>query len=410
MKKIESFLWKHSFSLKSLIALLWVLWAVQLFFPLKEILVEDMKYLRNRDVEKEIQDSLKLQEFADEKLKKANAGRISYSPQRYFKDLKEIEERRNSPDVFFPQYEVDHLIQLVMDNIKKGYYKWQEFEEARSYYQQKEESSGGKRTISGFENVRWQGVLPWLIAFYQRSILLAFFLYLIRMAQREKNILGTILAEKKKFILATLAWPFFIHKYPFNVVREIRVEAELRRLKGLFRVFSVKEARLVKEVANSSYYKEWLFDFHLQNRGSFGRGLFVALMATLILHLFFPSNLRASETRIRGPVLMLCQGESQTTIVQDLTDSDDDQQVEQWGIPPAVESFMPLLLIVIVKFFKSIWYSREPDSIDRVPRISLFGVVLNFINQTEKGEKDEYGQKDDLLWCFTGWSSRNCFC
>ncbi|MBZ9577711.1 hypothetical protein KJA13_01595 [Patescibacteria group bacterium] len=401
MKKIEHILRRYDTMLKIVLLALWLLWALPLFSPLKEFLAREAESLVSRDTKKIKQESLELLEFAGEEVKRAKVEGISYSPQKYFEDLKEIEEKRDSSETFYPQYEVDQLRGLASDNLKKGYYKWHKWEKACSIYNNWRKENTPEENFFPIEKVSLRGVLSRSTIFYLRSMLLVLFFYLIRMAQRYKSILGTILADKKKFILAILGWFFYIYEYPYNVVREIRVEAELRRLKGLFRVFSAKESKLVREVANSSYYKQWIAEYRQQNRGSFRRGLFLALMATLFLHLLLSSSLRASEKRIRSPGLILCRAENQIETEQNLNDdtSEDTHQVERWGIPPEIGLPEPPLLVMIVRFLKEIWRSRQPDSIDRVPRSSLFGVINVNINQTMKGKRNEYGQKDNLVGC-----------
>lgn len=408
MKKIENILSEYGFVLKIVLSVLWILWAVQFFSPMKKIILEEMLYQKTRDPEVERKEILAMRKFAKEKLKQARTEGVFYSPEEYFQDLKEIVEMVQLKKTIRPQAEITQLQQLSWINIRNEQYTMKDIEKASSVYERWCEENLADR--ESLKEITWQKALSYLITLYRRSIFLVLFFYLVRMTDR-KGILETILAEKKKFVLAVILWPFCFSKYPYNVVREIRVEAELRRLKGLFRVFSAKESKLVREIANSSYYKQWIAEYRQQDRSNFQRGLFVAMVATLFFHLLLPSNLRASEKRVRSPGLVVIAAGDQIDTSQNLTEDapEDNQQVEQWALPPGIEFFEPLLLIVIVKFLKNIWHSREPDSIDRVPRSSLFG-VFNFINQTMKGTRNEHGQEDNLLSDFTGWSRRICLC
>ena len=82
--------------------------------------------------------------------------------------------------------------------------------------------------------------IAWLKMFFVRGMILSLFLYLIRMFNY-RGISHTVLADKKKFLLALIFWPLFLTKYPFNVIREIRVEVELRRMGNIFRRLSSRE-------------------------------------------------------------------------------------------------------------------------------------------------------------------------
>lgn len=407
MKKIEYILGEYGFVLKTLLSIVWVLWAIQLFIPMKKTISEEMLYQETRDWEVERKETLAVRKFAKEKLKQAEAEGVFYSPEEYFQDLKDILGMVQLKKAIRPQAEISQLQQLSWINIKNEQYTMKDVEKARSVYKIWNEENLAE--IESLKEITWQSALFWLTTFYWRTVFLVFFFYLARMADRN-GVLETLLAEKKKFVLAIIFWPVYFFKYPYNVVREIRVEAELRRLKGLFKVFTAREAGLVREVANSSFYKQWLAGFRQQNRHNFQRGLFLALMATLLIHLLASSNLRASEKRVRSPGLILCQAENQTNTEQNLTDSTDENthQVEEVGIAPEIGLFDPPLLLMIVEFLKKTYHSRQPDNIDCVPRFSLFG-VLNIINQTVKGEKHEYGQENNLLGCLT-WGRKICFC
>ena len=141
----------------------------------------------------------------------------------------------------------------------------------------------------------------WFVIFYLRMMPLSALLFLVRMSQR-KGILQTILSDKKAFLLAVLAWPYGLVRYPYNIVREIRVEAELRRLGKLFRWLTPDEREKVREVANSSAYRPWIVEHRRLNAGLPQRWLLVALLGTVLLNLILPVLGSQSHTRpIRGP-------------------------------------------------------------------------------------------------------------
>ncbi len=144
------------------------------------------------------------------------------------------------------------------------------------------------------KNATWSGIWGWVWVFYLRSLLLVLPLYLLRMMRR-KGVLATILADKRAFLLYWLVWPVGLFKYPYNVVREIRVEAELRRLGEAFRRFTSDEKEFVRAIANSASYRGWLKSYQSQNRGRFQRNLVLAMMATIILWLGCPLTMTKSS-------------------------------------------------------------------------------------------------------------------
>jgi len=419
MKRIEYILRKFGWPLRIGLFLLCTFWACQLAKPAKESMKNNAERYKNWSFEEEKTRVQELYSFRNKLYEQAREKNENYSPSMYFADLASIESKKEelrideNLAIHFPDTQVD-FYQLASKNVFSGRFEWRDVEKAGEEFRQQ----NGRAYVEQYglaykmKSIQWNKFIHWGKTAYLRMIFIALFLYFVRISERSgSTILETILAEKKKFVLATIFWPVYFFKYPHNVVREIRVEAELRRLKGLFKAFTIREAGLVREVANSSFYKQWLAEYHQQNIGNFKRGLFLALITTLFIHLLFSSNLRASEKRIRSSGLILCQIENQTNTEQNLTDdtNENTHQVEQWGVSPGIEFFGLLLLIVIVKFLKNIWHSKEPDNIDCVPRSSLFS-VLNIINQTVKGEKHEHSQKNNLLGCFTDWSNRSCIC
>jgi len=419
MKRIEYILRKFGWPLRIGLFLLCTLWACQLAKPAKESMKNNAERYKNWSFEEEKTRVQELYSFRNKLYEQAREKNENYSPSMYFADLSSIESKKEelrideNLAIHFPDTKVD-FYQLASKNVFLGRFEWRDVEKAGEEFRQQDGRAYVEQygLVYKMKSIQWNKSIHWVKTAYLRMIFIVLFLYLIRISERSgSTILETLLAEKKKFVLATIFWPVYFFKYPYNVAREIRVEAELRRLKGLFKVFTTREAGLVREVANSGFYKQWLAEFRQQNRGDFRRGLFLALMATLFIHLLFSSNLRASERRVRSPGLILCQIENQTNTEQNLTNdtNENTHQVEQWGVSPGIEFFELLLLLVIVRFPKNIWHSKEPDSIDRVPCSSLFG-VFNFINQTMKGTRNEHDQEDNLLGCFTDWSNRSCIC
>jgi len=236
-----------------------------------------------------------------------------------------------------------------------------------------------RRDLFSFFNWRELVQSQWVKVFYFRSMLLVFFLYLIRMADR-KGILETILADKKKFTLAIIGWPMFLFKYPNNVIREIKVEVVLRSWGKIFRHLSSQELRLVKDVANSESYSLWIKNRNNRN----GRALILALLVTIffrLLPIFHSAWIIKSSTMVlnkSSPIVMAMlvsavsndSSESSTTI----------NQFDLEIITPIVS--ISVLLVVMEKLgvLLEILQSLFIFEIFHVPIRRLFGLNVLFLN------------------------------
>lgn len=398
MKKIENILCDYGLIIKIVLVVLFIFWAVQLIRPIKSSISEEINYQKNRDAESEMQAMKELQVFANNLVEKAEEKGEKYTPKMYFEDLKRLKIKASENRIEIPGPIGFRISDLVYNGMRKGYFTHAEVQvEAESF------SEWNENFISKRDELKNPGlwkVLHWFSTLYFRTIFLVLIFYLVRMSDR-KGILNTILAEKMKFVSAIFLWPVFFVKYPFNVVREIRVEAELKRLKSLFRHLSPKEVRLVREVANSSYYKQWLISFNQGNKGKYRRGLFLALIATICFHLFIPSTAKAQNKE--SVLIVTISSQSHQTIIEDSSENENQQQTDQVGLLPEPIIIKPLLFVSIVLFVKEIWVSNMPDSIDYIPRNALFGEVFDSINQIRKGIRNGYNQKNNFSYGFVGF-------
>lgn len=225
-----------------------------------------------------------LREFAQAKISDAKAKGANYGPWEYFKDYREIIDKEALlpfDQRWFDSYQ--HILELnaiSMSHFREGKHSWDDVEKARKYYNIGHEGlyakNADKFTLNNF--------LHWCLVFYYRSLILSLILYLIRMCSR-KGILETILADKKRFFMSVVLWPLFITRYPHNVVREIILEAELRRIGSLWRKLDPREKRLVQKIASRSKteYRKWISDFETKHAHGLKRSFEWALVGTVLV-------------------------------------------------------------------------------------------------------------------------------
>lgn len=418
MKRFKNTLKKSGWALRIFLFILFILWACQLAGSIKDSMKKNIERSKNWDYNKACEVMQEFYEFRGELYKKALEKGKDYSPSMYFADIAAIEREEEELKIeensfFISRSHQNDFFELMRKNLIARHFTFDELENAREKYLEENEDlfyyrQGLVHKIGPFN---WSKVFPFVLTFYLRTTLIMLFLYLVRLSERTSStILGTILGDKKRFFFAIILWPIYFFKYPYNVVREIRVEAELRRLKGLFRVFSTKEIKLVREIANSAYYKQWLADFRYQRKDNFKRGLFLALFATLVLHLLISFNFNFSERIIRNSRLISYEIEDRVENGKSLVSNTDENnhQVEEWGVLSDPIFLEPLLPIITLVFLKQVVCSRQPNGIDYVPRIPLFGNLVEIVNQTRKGNENEYDQKNNLLGCHINWGNRGC--
>ena len=404
IEKIEHFLWDYGGLIKIVLVAFWIFWATQFIGPLVGTMKEDIRNMKNRDIQKEMRLRLDLAAFTQEKVKQAKLQGTSYSPQKYFADLIEIDAKGDSDGISgITSSEVIELQQLSMDNLRRGIYTEKDVNEGRRAYEEwnGERVSHREETFQKAKTLGWSGaagkVGHWFWIFYIRSMLLAFLLYLVRMADG-KGILETILADKKKFILAVIGWIFYLFRYPNNVIREIVVEAELRRIGNLFRPLNLFEKAKVKEVANSSYYKNWLVAFQRKNTIRFQKGLLVALFVTVLLYLFGPFlEINASSVSVKREKqhflkeVVLNKGDPNSAKADLRKNQNNAGQEkfcpEEWGMIETKNVISPLLICFWIHLEKEfLKIERLIKKIDHIPIDYLVSKVTNLtLNQIVGG-------------------------
>ena len=287
--------------LKAIIVVLMVVWAPQL--KLHHVPT-------GREMALEKHNVVKMCQFLDPIYDRAKALGNKYGKSHFMADLDKIELK--DKELGYPGKNIARNVQPVSTGT---------VEELRTFALnssnadsvvicERVQQTGDQSLVKTLRHIGWTRILQWSIVFYLRMMLLSLFLFLVRMIER-KGILATILADKRAFILAPFGWIYYIWKYPHNVIREIRVEAELRRLGRFFRRLDPKEQEKVREIANSSRYSEWLAQHRQQHGRLFRRGLIVALLGTIMLHLLVPLLGSQQKTKmIRGPAINQAQSGS----------------------------------------------------------------------------------------------------
>lgn len=288
MNRIENYLrdsWLCQL-IKVIVVILWIFIPTGFFSGLKAEIARDVEAQRNRDPVEERQAHIELQRFVDKLAEVAAKEGDNYTPVRYFEDLRQIDLKSKSLGVSAGTTNYSQLSQVSYQNFDKG--EWQQSEisvEAEKYRYWREEN------LNGFPEAQAQlkalgaiGVARWFIKFWFVSMPFALIVYLTGMIQR-RGILATILAAKGRFVLAIVFWPCFIARYPTNVLREIVVEAELRRLGQLFRRLSGQERQYVQETAGDPNWRGVLTQVRSKNVRWYRHGLALAVLATILCHI-----------------------------------------------------------------------------------------------------------------------------
>jgi hypothetical protein len=315
IEKIESFLQNFSWKMKLAIFLAFIFWAPQTFFPL----INEIKNNYHPDVveavpasyieEKQWNDELR--KFANKIYVEAEKKGRNYNADDYFRDFRILEDFKNQYPFRYqmPLEIINPINKLFHENMRSNPAAGKEIEHARyRYHFQKENPDVPRAEVSFSEFLQNSGVLGWALTLYWRGLLLALLLYFIKMSQN-RGILETVLADKQKLLLAIFLWPRFLLDYPGNAIRQIVIEAELRRLGGLWRKLDPRDRRLVKEIASRSKaeYRKWIVDYELKNAQRFKRSFEWALMATVLVILSqaaLPVNANADMAKLRdGPCL-----------------------------------------------------------------------------------------------------------
>ncbi|MFA7208713.1 MAG: hypothetical protein WC120_00350 [Parcubacteria group bacterium] len=385
MKRIESFLNEYSWLFKSGIWVLLILWAAQANFVFVDA-YNDIKNQPPRNFELEKKLTKELSTLYEQQLREAKEMGKLYGPYDYFEDYKERESIGYRAGMKYPfslplDNTLNELQALARNNTGDGKrFSYEDFNNAAGIFREWIDRGGSCRDefYSHLEDMGLEAVLlkicGWVSSLYFRGFGLALFLYLVRMSDYlSKGILETVLADKKRFLAAVFLWPFFLMKYPSNVVREIVVEAELRRMGNLFRKFTFEERKLVRSVAESADFWSWIFRFHSENRGKFQRSLVAALAVTIFINLI-PFQAKAGELDRQE----LTRDGPEIVSVADYHHQDSHQEHITEAIAPNVSSGIIVIFSTIPSFFRQI-LSMAKGAVRSIDHVPITTVCLSVI-------------------------------
>jgi len=223
------------------------------------------------------------------------------------------------------------------------------------------------------------GTLRWFVFFYLRMVLLILPLFLFRMWQRTRGA-KTIIAENPVcFILALIFWPRFFHCYPFDIFRELWVEAQIRRLGPLFRCLTREEQIIICQVA--SFEKKnrlaWNGNFQQSNEGLFVRTSFTALFCTVLLHIccafIFLPTFSCSDSKKRNVVIVARAGPSDMLQANYSDDNGFDKCSSVEIKLVTSDSFEPEL---VVSWYLTEVICREQHRKRKIPHVPYFGGLI----------------------------------
>lgn len=375
MKKLTRFLRDWGILIQIVLIITWVLWALQLGGLFKEGFKEELAYQKTRDAGKEQRTMLELSALGFKLGDEAKALGKEYTPEKYFKDLRTLYEKAAEANMTPGPWSTGTILEQLRKNIGYSVAGQEAIEKASNEFVAWDEARNPREK----SNITLASFKSWWVSLYFRTMLLLVISYITKMACR-KGILETILAGKTKFIMSIILWPAFFYKYPYNIVREIRVEAELRRLGDLFRKLSPKELALVREVASSLNYRQWLNQTRRYNRG-----LVLALTITIIVNLL-PSVARAqnaSPTKETTVTVATCYEQIEDDVGENI-------EITMPAIIEEPQIMEPLILIAAIEEIELPWESMEPKDIDCIPETLLFvNSITKLLNQIAKGINHE---------------------
>jgi hypothetical protein len=389
MKRLECFLEDYSWLLKAGIWMLLIVWATQLNGFFVGAYKKEMEAERNRPP-RNIELELKLNHEAyDLNEKQINAAREKgalYGPQDYFNDFKAMKKLQyaiigteHGYEPFLSNAALMNLQRMSMDNVGKGRtYANEDVSKAAAEFSEWKRSGGsvGDEFHEEVDNLsareKWLIFFNWFSTLYLRGLLLLPLLFVIRMASR-KGILETILADKFRFVYSIILWPLYATKYPYNVIKEIIVAAELRRIGKIFRRFTPEENAVVRQIAENKNFWQWIENFHFANKPIFKRSFVVALVAVVLLKLLAPMVAQAdaghTELIRAGPeISSKCSVGNNTHSIQQM-----DDHFEGLMVLAASFEFCMKLLTIICFRLKNF---HTKDFIAKIEHVPLVGYLF----------------------------------
>lgn len=403
MKKVHCFISDYSWLLKLGIWLMLILWAGQGHKCLSQLFTKVGDIPATSHIDRLAMSEMNI--FVRDLINKARRDGDGYNAKRYFGDLRliyqkkfDVEKKYDISSVPFVDASVFELQNLYMpharsknnwrthDSESRAFSLWMKNspinlydgyvnslnKKARELFEKKELDKEFRSFINLSKKIK-----DWLSTLYIRGLIFAVALFLLRMKER-RGIIATALSDKKRCIAAIIFWPLFLMRYPFNVVREIVVEAEIRRFGKLFRRLSSEERVLVRTVAEGGNFFSWIRIFHRENAHLFERSLFAALIATVLINSFcIEKSSAASDDFARaGPEIhmTLSLEELKSPTIKATVDCDDQFIFRDEYIKTITLCVVNLVLFV----YKGFCDKGFREDIEHIPICSfLFTVTLS---------------------------------
>ncbi len=326
---------------------------------------KEISYQRSRDIRQEANDQLQLVNFAKKKVVAAKKSGRLYGPKQYFADLREIErtaeQYKTSPRA---SLQINQLHHQLDSNVRTDVYS---HAEVRKYADKFKTYRLDDSRLEFAKQLRDMGLYRTvckILCFYLVSAILIILIYLARLAERE-------LDERfcwMRFVLAVVFWPGFFWRYPFNILKELWVEAQIRRIGPLFRRLSLQEQTAVRKVGtyNQQAYTTWLAGFQTSHQAFFRRGVLTAILGTLIIQflsiIVFPTPVNASSRQSSNSTITISVRDGPTT----------NERGDNDGDTPAVIPIRYGGFITQVLWELSRWHLKVPHwsplQIDVIPK------------------------------------------
>lgn len=403
MKRAEAWLSDRPWFIWGLrLAFLWpllLLWVLPTWAPLRDGVRKEAEYQRHRNIDVEAQRGIQFAQKAKEMLADARRRGLDYGPKSYFRDLRYLESRSTEDHIALglANIEITTMQQLMRQNCKddplpmldwsrEEHLKW--LHDPRKFVQNDIViESQGYQALQGVSDEelaaqkKYLREMPltkkmtWLWGIWLRGMVVMFFLFLLRMVER-RGILETILADKMRFYKAIVDWPVHMFSYPENVVREIQVEAELRRIGGLFRRLNPVERLTIRRIAGASDYTERIATLRQNHSPEWQRGFVLALLATLFCLAFVPRSCLKNATASEGKTTAIQAHDTRAGPMVIMTHSSDHQESPDWRTTADLPSPVLWVRQVALRLLNEFTIHRRQEvlrAIDHVPVSILVG-------------------------------------
>ena len=302
MERIVRFFCWNSWLLKLGMWMVILLWAAQ-FWTLGENITRQISDQPSYTFDQLIEFETKMESFIDKLVVDAKEKGVDYSLSDYYDHLLRIEEKSieitgdKRPSTFWSQHTMK-LFSIIQENSKVWKYGSNLQGEGDTYKMKRaimlNKEYHESHDYKEFMTDDIPKVVEWATNLYLKGFIFALVLFFARMRERS-GIIRMILSDKKRFFAAVFLWPLFIFKYPANVIGEIIVEAELRRMGDSWRQLTSNEIELVRRVAGCGNVLKWIAVFRLGNRSAYRRSFVFGLAAVFISGLVNIPSVRADS-------------------------------------------------------------------------------------------------------------------